>query len=70
MTDWTALRSMVREAAAEGRATYLPAGARSNPTALVLVDGLVVGEAASLMHLVRHDMETYSQWGESKLLPA
>lgn len=70
MTDYfSELRDRVAEAAAEGRATYLPAGARNNATALVLIDGEIVGQASTCMHKVRHDFDTYTRFGESKLLP-
>src|SRR5690606_40497796 len=36
----TAKREMITRAIAEGRATYLPAGARDNATARILVDGV------------------------------
>ena len=47
----TAKREMITQAIAEGRATYLPAGARDNHTALILVDGAVVAQGSL--------METY-----------
>jgi hypothetical protein len=47
----TAKREMITRAIAEGRATYLPAGARDNATALILVDGVVAAQGSL--------METY-----------
>lgn len=40
------LRAEVAEAIVEGRATYLPAGARDNATARILVDGVEVMQAS------------------------
>ena len=45
----------VLNAAREGRATYLPAGARDNSTAQVFIDGQLIGQASTLMHFVRED---------------
>lgn len=47
------LRAQVLEAAREGRATLIPAGARDNATALVAIDGQVIGQATQLCHRVR-----------------
>ena len=47
----TAKREMITRAIAEGRATYLPAGARDNATARILVDGVEVAQGSL--------METY-----------
>lgn len=70
MIDYNALREYVAEAAAEGRATFLPAGARDNATALILVDGEVVGEAVTVGHLVDIDLDTpASVFGERRLRP-
>ena len=44
------LRALVAAAATEGRATYLPAGARGNATALVHIDGVEVGQASTCAH--------------------
>jgi hypothetical protein len=50
--DHTQTREMVLAAAREGRATYLPAGARDNDTALIFVDGKEVGQASVVGHYV------------------
>ncbi|WP_195173693.1 hypothetical protein [Mycobacteroides abscessus] len=66
------LRETVRQAAADGRATYLPAGARDNATARVLIDGEEVGQASTCMHLVRLDPAdpNYGRhFGEQRLIP-
>jgi hypothetical protein len=51
--NYPAARLSVLIAAREGRAQYLPAGARDNATARVLIDGTEVGQASVLMHYVR-----------------
>lgn len=61
------VRRWVFEMALVGRATYLPAGARDNATALILVDGETVGQMSSLGHFVRE--EGGKVYGEQKLLP-
>lgn len=68
MTDYNALRREVLIAARQGRASYLPAGGRDNKTALVLIDGEVVGQASTLMHYVREAPDA-PRFGESILLP-
>ncbi|MFA5712334.1 hypothetical protein [Mycolicibacterium sp.] len=67
--DYDALRELVLIAARQGRATYLPAGARDNTTAQVYIDGELVGQASTVMHYVREDPENTSRYGESKLIP-
>ena len=67
--EYGKLRARVRDAAREGRATFLPAGARGNATAMVLIDGEPVGQAVTCMDFVRCDLTTYSRFGESRLLP-
>lgn len=67
--DWATAREIVRSAASDGRATFLPAGARDNKTAQVLIDGKVIGQASTLMHRVKHDLKKYTMFGESPLLP-
>jgi hypothetical protein len=62
------LRVRVRDAAAQGRATYLPAGARDNATAMVLIDGTPVGQASTCMTFVRL-VGLYSPTGETSLIP-
>lgn len=59
----------VLNAAREGRATYLPAGARDNATAQVFIDGELIGQASTLMHFVREDPANTTMFGERKLLP-
>jgi hypothetical protein len=66
--DYQQLRRDVLHAAREGRATYLPAGARHNATAQVFIDGNLIGQASSLMHYVRVADDT-TRFGESKLIP-
>ncbi|MFZ2526643.1 MAG: hypothetical protein WAX14_03160 [Rhodococcus sp. (in: high G+C Gram-positive bacteria)] len=65
--DYNALRVRVLEAAYEGRATYLPAGARDNRTAEVFIDGERIGQASSLCHYVRPEAGRTFQ--EVKLVP-
>jgi hypothetical protein len=65
--NYNGARVGVLLAADQGRATYLPAGARDNATARVLVDGTEVGQASSLMHYVREEL-TGTMFGERKLL--
>lgn len=60
-------RLAVLVAAKQGRATYLPAGARDNATARVLIDGIEVGQASSLMHHVREG-KANSTFGERPLI--
>lgn len=67
LADLMELRTMVLTAAREGRATYLPAGARDNSTALVLVDGAIVGQASVVGHFVR--AQQTSTFGECPLVP-
>jgi hypothetical protein len=67
--NYEQLRIDVLTAAREGRATYLPAGARDNATAEVYIDGALVGQASTLMHYVREDPDNTSRFGECKLIP-
>lgn len=69
MGHTAAARRRVLEAAREGRATYLPAWARENSTARVLIDGEEVGQASTLAHYVRQDSDAPSVFGEKPLLP-
>ena len=62
-------RKLVRAVAGQDRAHYLPAGARDNLNAVVLVDGVQVGQASVLMHLCRIDPIT-SMFGPNLLRPA
>ncbi|HMH59032.1 MAG TPA: hypothetical protein VK537_07610 [Galbitalea sp.] len=62
------LRIRVRDAAREGRATYLPAGARDNAVAMVLIDGEPVGQASTCMTFVRL-VGLYSPFSEVRLIP-
>lgn len=64
-----AMRRRVLEAAREGRATYLPAWARDNATARVLIDGEEVGQASTVAHYVRQAPDAPSVFGERALLP-
>ena len=59
--DYTTAREAVLYAAREGRAQLLPAWARNNNTARVLVDGEDVGQASTLCHYVREVAEV--GWG-------
>ncbi|ART70449.1 hypothetical protein BTO20_19445 [Mycobacterium dioxanotrophicus] len=68
-TNFEQLRIDVLNAAREGRATYLPAGARDNHTAEVYIDGQLVGQASTVAHFVREDPESTTRFGERKLLP-
>lgn len=65
--DYSRARHSVLAAARQGRATYLPAGARDNDTARVLIDGVEVGQASVLMAYVREDL-TGGTYQERKLL--
>lgn len=72
-SDWTRndSRRAVLEAAEQGLAEYLPAGARDNDYALVLIDGVDVGPACTLAgSLVRTDTSSGSTYSIRKLLPA
>lgn len=63
-------RLAVKAAAQAGRAYILPAGARNNPTARILIDGIDVGEAAVLGHNVREDLSAHTgPYSTRKLLP-
>lgn len=68
--NYSAAREAVLHAAREGRAQLLPAWARNNNTARVLVDGEDVGQASSLCHYVR-EAPTVSPgtFTERRLLP-
>lgn len=68
MFDWNQIRRDVLVAAAEGRATYLPAGARHNATALIFVDGVEVGQASVVGHYVRA-VDGAARHGEVALVP-
>lgn len=68
-TNFEQLRIDVLNAAREGRATYLPAGARDNRTAEVYIDGKLVGQASTVAHYVREDPDNATRFGERKLLP-
>lgn len=66
------MRDVVTEAARNGKATYLPAGARDNATAIVLIDGVNVGQASTLMHGVKidpSDPASKTMFGECRLIP-
>lgn len=64
------VRAEVLAAAREGRATYLPAGARDNAVALVYIDGELVGQASEVGHYVRiNHSDPRSKYAESVLLP-
>jgi hypothetical protein len=65
---YSAQRNLVAEYAAQGRATYLPAGARNNATAEVYIDGIRVGAASSVIDpkLVDHAPNA-PRFGESTL---
>lgn len=67
--NYEQLRIDVLNAAREGRATYLPAGARDNTTAQVFIDGELIGQASTLMHFVREDPDNTTRFGEPKLIP-
>lgn len=68
--DYAALRAQVLAAAREGRATYLPAGARANPTAQIFIDGEYIGQASTVAHYVRTDHDNpASVYAETVLLP-
>lgn len=66
MIDNNTRREMIRKAIEEGRATYLPAGARSNATARILVDGVEAAQA-SLMETYT-DPATASRFQEVPLI--
>jgi hypothetical protein len=66
--DYNSLREEVLQAAREGRATYLPAGARDNATAQIFIDGKLIGQASSLAHYVRL-ADDAPRFGESALVP-
>lgn len=51
--NYEELRMLVAVAAAEGRATLVPAGAQGNKTALVEIDGVLIAQASVCTHLVR-----------------
>ena len=59
--NYTAARVAVLHAAREGRAQLLPAWARNNNTARVLIDGEDVGQASTLCLYVREVAEV--GWG-------
>lgn len=65
--EYDKLRHEVLIAAREGRATYLPAGARDNATARVLIDGIEVGQASTCMHYVR-TVDNGSVFGERQIV--
>lgn len=67
--NYEQLRIDVLQAAREGRATYLPAGARDNATAQVFIDGELIGQASTVAHYVREDPSNTTTFGERKLLP-
>lgn len=68
--DYAALRAQILAAAREGRATYLPAGARGNATARVYIDGDYIGQASTVAHYVRTDHgNAASVYAETVLLP-
>lgn len=70
MDKYSELRERVLRAAREGRATFLPAGARGNPTARIFIDGVYVGQASTCEHYVRTDhTNPASKYSETKLLP-
>lgn len=68
--DYSAAREAVLHAAREGRAQLLPAWARDNRTARVLVDGEDVGQASTLCHYVREAPSVEGRmFGTRRLLP-
>lgn len=67
-TDYPQLRAEVLAAAKEGRATYVPAWSAKNPTALIKIDGRVVGQASSVGHFVCVAPDA-PRFGESLLQP-
>ena len=63
-------REAVLAAAREGRVELLPAWARNNRTARVLVDGEDVGQASTLCHYVREAPSADGgTFGPRRLLP-
>ena len=68
MMNYIQARADVLVAAREGRATYLPAGGRDNPTALIFIDGELVGQASAVGHYVRLAPDA-PRFSESKLIP-
>jgi hypothetical protein len=67
--EYGLLRLRVLDAAVEGRATYLPAGARDNATAMVLIDGEPVGQASTCMTFVRRVDPAISTFSAVQLVP-
>lgn len=68
--DYPALREEVLVAARQGRATYLPAGARGNATAQIYIDGVLVGQASTVGHYVREAPDaSASRFAEIALVP-
>lgn len=63
------MREIVLTAAADGRATYLPAGARDNTTARVLIDGVEVGQASSLLGESVRTSLSATTFGECAIYP-
>lgn len=59
-------RARVHAAVKAGAATILPAGARGNPTALVLIDGEVVGQAST--YAVGYNIIENGRFGEGRLI--
>lgn len=66
--DYAARRRHVLEAAREGRAQLLPAGARDNLVARVLIDGKDFDQASSVCHYVREEASR-GAYGVRKLIP-
>lgn len=78
MANYGHVRRRVLAAAREGRATLVPAGARHNGTALILIDGEEVGQASQYGHYVREDPDQklptiagrkYNDFSERRLIP-
>lgn len=61
-------REAVLQAAREGRATFLPAYARDNTVAMVLIDGAPFGSASVVEHYVT-PADTGRTFGEVPLVP-
>lgn len=66
--DYNARRAFVLAMAREGRAQLLPAGARDNTVARVLIDGEDFGAASTVCHFVREGVST-TAYGLRNLIP-
>lgn len=68
--NYEELRMLVAVAAAEGRATLVPAGAQGNKTALVEIDGVLIAQASVCTHLVRESpRDDAPVYGTKLLIP-